>query len=138
MLLTHDQGDVGLSDEKGRGGRKKNVVNNDSLHIDLDKLSLSRPFSPARQGEQGGGGGREGGREGGEQENHALTSMGGNSSVIFCPRAHPARVREGMTRRAICVELPTAMPMASSIRFLAATVTAWEGEGKRKRRRHRE
>ena len=42
---------------------------------------------------------------------------------MSCPRAQPARVREGMTRRAIWVELPMAMPMASSIRFFAATVT---------------
>lgn len=48
---------------------------------------------------------------------------------MFCPKAHPARVRTGMTKRAICVELPTAMPMASSILFLTATVTmcGWVG-----------
>ena len=33
-----------------------------------------------------------------------------------------------MTRRAIWVELPIAMPMASSMRFLAATVTVGFGK----------
>lgn len=53
--------------------------------------------------------------------------MGGNSSVMSCPKAQPASVRDGMTKRAIWVELPTAMPIASSILFLAATVTVDRG-----------
>jgi hypothetical protein len=45
-------------------------------------------------------------------------------SDISAPMAHPSRTMRGVTKRAICIDEPTATPIARSILFLIATVTA--------------
>lgn len=46
------------------------------------------------------------------------------NNVMFAPNGQPIMTMRGVTKRAICMEEPTATPIAKSILSLMATVTA--------------